>query len=238
MDTSRESEPSKTHFEEAAIFNKLITKDEKILFICGKMLSHSIIAKYSFPACDFHLFLPSENKLYHSQMDSEQCFTDSLKWTYNFFTRITACLNTPTPSSIKKSSYIIIKTQNESEDDIENLTTKYFELHFLIKGDSKNYEDITSFRLKLDEIVAADPYDFIMSKALEMDQNSQRIVEEKQSDFLNKEKVISHTKKEIDNINSAFQKRKVDYIIKFNMLEKAKEVKQNKLNNEIRNKNT
>ena len=34
----------------------IIKEKNKLIYICGKMFSHTLLAKYNFPACDFYLY--------------------------------------------------------------------------------------------------------------------------------------------------------------------------------------
>ena len=93
MDSSGEESKNIKNFNFPLIniFNKisLYSKDSsgqlinnnKFIYICGKMFRHISLAdketcKYSFPACNFYIYSPDNNSLYHSNMNSEDCFTD------------------------------------------------------------------------------------------------------------------------------------------------------------------
>ena len=70
---------------------KKIYKDSYI-YICGNISGHTTMARYSFEACNFNLFIPNGKKLYISVMNSEKCYSSSFKWSYHYFKQIRDCL--------------------------------------------------------------------------------------------------------------------------------------------------
>ena len=109
--------------------------ENNYIYICGKMFSHTSLAKYSFEACEFYLYSPSERKLYHSLMNSEDCFSNAIKWNNKLFKNIRECL-TKDDINIKKYYFIINNNGKESKEKeelmLENNKT-YLELHFFAK---------------------------------------------------------------------------------------------------------
>ena len=176
-------EESKNMYDESSnfplikIYNKipLVVKDDsesinfdkkKYIYICGKMLSHTSIAKYSFEACEFYIYSPWENKLYHSSMYSGDCFSNALKWDYKFFKNIRECLTTE-EINIKKHYFIINingKDSKEKEDLIFENNKTYLELHFIVKK-----KDVVAFRLLLEEIIQSDKDIFFMNQVMMLD---------------------------------------------------------------------
>ena len=151
----------------------LLLKDKKDIYICGKMNSHASDIKYNFQACTFHLYIPEENKLYYSNMNSEDCFTNTLKWNYKLYKNIRECL---TNSELNFRRYYFIinnassrenssKEKDKDKDDLEIDENKnYLELHFYLKK-----RDIVVFRLLLEEIIQNDPYSYFINQVIVMD---------------------------------------------------------------------
>ena len=186
-DLSNDTKDENLHFNTIGIINKIQLKkklnnkleNDKIIYISGKMYSHTTVGNYLFQACDFYLFSSEDNKLYHSIMNSNDCFTNTLKWTSNFFKRIRASLNSKNQS--KKFYFIISEINDNNNDDIEINNKKFFELHFIIKK-----QDITSFRLLLEEIVENEPNIFFSNKIMELNKELEDRVREKEDNFKNK----------------------------------------------------
>lgn len=248
MDTDNDS-----HLETFTICNKLKLKSylnkkdnskEAEAFICGKMFGHSIIAKYSFKACDFYIYVSQFNALFHSEMNSENCFSDALKWTPNFFKRIRACLNS---SNDKKNSYFVVAYANEDskiktndkmvdneeyDDNIETLKKIFFELHFIIET-----EDIAAFRLQLEMIIEEQPQLFIMTKIIALDKEEEEQLKSEHERYYNKQIEISRLEKEIEKKKEEYANKEKDYLYKFFLLNNEKNIKMEQLLNQIKAKN-
>ena len=241
-DTSNFSEDSKEkndHFNTIGIINKIQLKkkldnnekliDDKIIYISGKMYSHTTIGKYTFQACDFFLFFPEENKLYRSIMNSEDCFTNSLKWTPNFSKRIRASLNSKKNS---KNFYFIINNINfNNNDDIEINCKKFLELHFIV-----DKKDVTSFRLLLEEIVENEPFIFFNNKIIELNKELEINVREKEKKYFQKEFSINEIENNTKEKEKNFEKRKKEIITKFFLLIEEKNKKIEKLKKTLKKK--
>jgi hypothetical protein len=235
-------EEIKTSFEEQIIFNqvkidqyleeKLKSKpDNNSVFVCGKLFSHVINAKYSFKACDFLIYLPHYNKLYYSVMNSDDCFTSTLKWNQNFFKKIRLCLE----SDMTKNTYFIIDYENrEKSKNVKNIIIEidekdsneelefsdkpiYFELHFLV-----DTQDIVAFRMLLNSLIDDKPQYTLMNKLLEYDKQESEKLLVKQKKFHSKEKEIERMEKEIKKAEEESLKFKKESIYKLYFLNKEK----------------
>ena len=146
--------------------DNLQLNENNYIYICGKMFNHSSLAKYSFEACEFYLYSPTEKKLYHSLMNSEDCFSNAIKWNKKLFKNIRECL-TKDDINLKKYYFIINnngKESKEKEDLILENNKTYLELHFFAKK-----KDVVSFRLLLEEIIQNDIDIFFMNQVLMLD---------------------------------------------------------------------
>lgn len=119
-------DPNNNKFESRAIFNyirvksflgEVLPNDQKI-FICGKMFEHSTLTKYYFKSSEFLVYCPFNNKLYSSEMYSDDSFSDSLKWNNNYFKKIRACLDSS--EWIKNTYFIISYEDNNNIKSMEN----------------------------------------------------------------------------------------------------------------------
>lgn len=253
-------ESNKSKFEEKMYFSDVILKDylgedckenEKI-FLCGKMYEHTIISKHNFKACEFLIYIPRIKKLFHSEMDSLDCFSSSLKWTLNFFKKIRLCLDTPegiknTYFSInyeqKNADKMIVELESETlpctispsqvpEEDLNQEFVErkiYLELHFLVES-----QDIIAFRLKLDHILEDKPEMVIMSKFMEYEKLENENLLKKQQKTYELDKEIFKMEKEISIANENLEKRKKQYVYKFYYLNKEKTKKINELTTAIK----
>jgi hypothetical protein len=251
---------NKLKFEEKFYFSDLNLKsylgddckeNEKI-FVCGKMYDHPIISKHQFKACEFLIYLPRIKKLFHSEMESLDCFSNSLKWTLNFFKKIRLCLDTP--EGVKNTYFSINYEQKKDEKngmiiDLESETLPstinhvqdedlshefterkiYLELHFLVES-----QDIIAFRLRLDHILEDKPEMVIMNKFLEYEKLENEKLLKKQEKSYELEKEICKMEKEISLANENLEKRKKQYVYKFYYLNKEKSKKINELSTAIK----
>lgn len=245
---------TKSSFNEESIFNNIklqcylkedLPGDNTRVFICGKMFEHSLQAKYSFKACEFLIYLPFNNKLFFTEMHSEDCFTNTLKWNYNFFKKIRLCLEEP--ETIKDTYFAInyekketnriiidinLNNRNEEKDDLEleyadrNI---YLELHMVVQG-----QDLTVFKMLLKHIIDDQPYITIMNKVLELDKIESEKLEKKQKKLYETEKETARMENEILQREEYLNKKKKDYLYKFYYLNKEKNKKIVELNNELK----
>jgi hypothetical protein len=158
-------------------------------------------------------------------MNSNDYFTNTLKWTSNFFKRIRASLNSKNQS--KKFYFIISEINDNNNDDIEINNKKFFELHFIIKK-----QDITSFRLLLEEIVENEPNIFFSNKIMELNKELEDRVREKEDKYFKKENSINEIENNIKEKEDNFKIKKNEMITKFYLLIDEKNKKIEKLQKE------
>lgn len=208
-----------------------IVKEEKYIYICGKMFSHSLLAKYNFPACDFQIYEQNNNQLYHSNMNSEDCFTNSLKWNFKLFKNIRNCL-TNSEINIKKYYFSInnassrensSKEKEKDELGIES-NKNYLELHFFVKS-----RDIVAFRLLLEEIIVNEPFFYFINQIIEMDNNYEEDLLKKKFKKFKQDKEIKEIENTLKEMNDESEKKTKEMIIKFNKLNKSKIEEEKKL---------
>jgi hypothetical protein len=237
-DLTNDNKEENLHFNTIGIINKIQLKkklnnkleNDKIIYISGKMYSHTTVGNYLFQACDFYLFSPEDNKLYHSIMNSNDCFTNTLKWTTNFFKRIRASLNSKNQS--KKFYFIISEINDNNNDDIESNNKKFFELHFIVKN-----QDITSFRLLLEEIIENESNVFFSNKIIELNKELEDRVREKEEKYFKKEDSIKDIENNIKEKEDNFKNKKNEMITKFYLLIDEKNQKIEKLQKETKKQN-
>ena len=237
-DLTNDNKEENLHFNTIGIINKIQLKkklnnkleNDKIIYISGKMYSHTTVGNYLFQACDFYLFSPEDNKLYHSIMNSNDCFTNTLKWTTNFFKRIRASLNSKNQS--KKFYFIISEINDNNNDDIESNNKKFFELHFIVKN-----QDITSFRLLLEEIIENESNVFFSNKIIELNKELEDRVREKEEKYFKKEDSIKDIENNIKEKEDNFKNKKNEMITKFYLLIDEKNQKIEKLQKETNKQN-
>ena len=242
-------EESKNMYDESSnfplikIYNKipLVVKDDsesinfdkkKYIYICGKMLSHTSIAKYSFEACEFYIYSPWENKLYHSSMYSGDCFSNALKWDYKFFKNIRECL-TKEDINIKKHYFIINingKDSKEKEDLILENNKTYLELHFIVKK-----KDVVAFRLLLEEIIQNDIDIFFLNQAMMIDNECEEDLLLKKKKKFKQDNELREVENYIKGINDSYEKKTKEILIKFNKLNKSKIEEEEKLKIKLEN---
>ncbi len=200
--------------------------ENKYIYICGKMFSHTSLAKYSFEACEFYIYSPWENKLYHSSMYSGDCFSNALKWDYKFFKNIRECL-TKEDINIKKHYFIINingKDSKEKEDLILENNKTYLELHFIVKK-----KDIVTFRLLLEEIIQNDNDIFFLNQVIMIDKECEEDLLNKKKKQFKQENEINEVESYIKGINDNYDKKTKEILIKFNKLNKSKLEEEEKL---------
>jgi hypothetical protein len=205
-----------------------LLKDKKDIYICGKMNSHASDIKYNFQACTFHLYIPSENQLFYSNMNSEDCFTNSLKWNYKLYKNIRECL-TNSELNLKRYYFAINNTstrdnansskeKDKDKDDLEIDENKnYLELHFYLKK-----RDIVVFRLLLEEIIQNDPYSYFINQVIIMDNSCEEELLLKKKKQFKQNNEIKEIENNIRIINDDYEKKTKEMIIKFNLLNKSK----------------
>ena len=237
-------EDSKNIFDESSsnfplinIYNKisLITKDSsdnlisdesKYIYICGKMFSHTSLAKYSFEACEFYLYSPYDNKLYHSSMKSEDCFSNAIKWNIKLFKNIRDCL-TNDEIDLKKYYFTINNNASKYSKEKEDLifeNNKYLELHFIVKK-----KDIVAFRLLLEEKILNDKDIFFMNQVMMIDNECEEDLLIKKKKKYKQDNEINEAEKFIKGINDKYEKMTKEMLIKFNKLNKSKIEEEEKL---------
>ena len=193
--------------------------EDNYIYICGKMFNHSSLAKYSFEACEFYLYSPTEKKLYHSLMNSEDCFSNAIKWNKKLFKNIRECL-TKDDINLKKYYFIINnngKESKEKEDLILENNKTYLELHFFAKK-----KDVVSFRLLLEEIIQNDIDIFFMNQVLMLDNECEEDLLAKKKKKFKQDNELNVVENYIKGINDNYEKKTKEILIKFNKLNKSK----------------
>ena len=187
------------------------------------MFSHTLLAKYNFAACEFQIY-SQDNKLYHSNMNSEDCFTNTLKWNYKLFKNIRECL-TNSEINIKKYYFAINNSSSrensskeKEKDELGFESNKnYLELHFFVKK-----RDIVAFRLLLEEIIVNEPYLYFINQIIELDNNYEEDLLKKKMKQFKQNKEIKEIENNIKEINDGYENKTKEILIKFNMLNKCK----------------
>ena len=193
--------------------------ENNYIYICGKMFNHSSLAKYSFEACEFYLYSPTEKKLYHTLMNSEDCFSNAIKWNKKLFKNIRECL-TKDDINLKKYYFIINnngKESKEKEDLILENNKTYLELHFFAKK-----KDVVSFRLLLEEIIQNDIDIFFMNQVLMLDNEYEEDLLAKKKKKFKQDNELNEVENYIKGINDNYEKKTKEILIKFNKLNKSK----------------
>ena len=206
--------------------------DNNYIFICGKMFSHTSLAKYSFEACEFYLYFPSEKKLFHSLMNSEDCFSNAIKWNKKLFRNIRECL---TKEDIKLKKYYFIinnnaKESKEKEDLIMENNKTYLELHFFVKK-----KDIVAFRLLLEEIVQNDIDIFFLNQVMMIDNECEEDLLLKKKKKFKQDNELKEVENYIKGINDNYENKTKEILIKFNKLNKSKIEEKEKLEVKLEN---
>ena len=184
-------------------------------------------------------------------MQSEDCFTNILKWNQNFFNKIRiAFLDS---SSFKSGHFgIYFEEKNEKNkkkleieinvvhdqlnkalesDDIYQdldlgidleyeIKKKILELHFNVEN-----KDITAFSLDLTEVYDENPLKTLMEKVQEYEKVENLKLMNKQKMFCQNEIEIEKVKSELKEKEELCEKKKREYVYKFNLLYKEKNKK-------------
>ena len=183
------------------------------------MEHHTTVAKYSFEACKFYLYSPSEKRLYYSSMNSDDCFSNAIKWNNKLFKNIRECL-TKEQTNIKKYYFILnnnAKDSKEKEDLIFENNKTYLELHFIVKK-----KDIVTFRLLLEEIIQNDNDIFFLNQVIMIDKECEEDLLNKKKKQFKQENEINEVESYIKGINDNYEKKTKEILIKFNKLNKSK----------------
>ena len=242
-DSKNTFDESSSYFPLLNIYNKIIlaSKDSSgkvqldennYLYICGKMESHTTLAKYSFEACKFYLYSPSENRLYYSSMHSDDCFSNAIKWNNKLFENIRECL-TKEQNNVKKYYFILnnnAKDSKEKEDLIFENNKTYLELHFFAKK-----KDIVAFRLLLEEIIQNDKDIFFLNQVIMIDKESEEDLLTKKKKQFKQQNEINEVENYIKGINDSYEKKTKEILIKFNKLNKSKIEEEEKLKIKLEN---
>jgi len=237
----------------------VLDKDEYMnkAIIWGKFFPHKLNSKYNFQACNFVIYYPElKNSLFYSEMFSEDCFTNSLKWNENFFKKVRMSFS----DHISKSTYFGIYYERPIEDNLNNITNNNSDKKFEIQIDNKNIDeeddlfkdfdfgddkiydnkkkylelhfsventDIIAFRLNLKEVYDEDPINSIMNKVLEFEKIEDAKLFYKQRQFSENEMEIVKLKNTLMQKEMLLEKQKREYIYKFYLLNKEKNKKIN-----------
>jgi len=242
-------------FSESEIQNNL-----NKAIICGKFFSHKLNNKYNFHACDFIVYYPAyKNNLFYSEMKSEECFTNSLKWNENFFKKIRFALsegvsktncyfgiyyereesknNTNENNNIQENSNKI-ENDNDEEDlfkdfDFGDEKTFLNKKKFLELHINISNQDIIAFRLDLKEVYDENPLNTIMSRLIEYEKSETLNIINKQRTLSENEIEIEKLKKILEKKEKLLEKQKREFLYKFYLLnlEKNKKIKGLSYNN-------
>ena len=249
---------SHTKFDEITIFNQIklneyldqtLSSDSEgnRIYICGKLFSHVVTAKYSFKACEFLIYIPFDNKLFYSSMNSDECFTSTLKWNQNFFKKIRLCVES---SDGLKNTYFAISEEKKidnarkakvnpqdnlilsDEDETENEYSDkkiFLDLHFIVDN-----QDIIVFRMLLNHLIDDKPFDTLLNKLLKYDKEESEKIIHKQIKLYEKQKEIEKMENEITQAEDGFKLFKKQSLYKLYYLNKEKNKKISELNNDLR----
>jgi hypothetical protein len=231
---------SKQTFPEISVFtcvklksylDENLTDENSSIFITGKFFEHTT-HKYNFKACEFYLFHPFKNKMFYSVMNSDECFTNSLKWNTNFFKKIRNCFIDS--EMLKNTNFVIAYDKEENNeikvtelndaDDFEmnqlNEKKFFFEIYFLVEG-----KEITAFRLLLKNLIDDKPYITLMNKLFEYEKFEDEKLMHKQKILNEKENDLNKLENQIKTTEEAFIEKKTDFLAKFYLLLEEKDKK-------------
>lgn len=244
MEENLNTENKQTKFDQINIINKLklksylsTTDENQKIILCGKMNEHNTNSKYCFKACEFFIYTPFNNSIYYSDMNSDDCFTNALKWNPNFFKKIRLSLTSI--ESIKNTYYSINYEKKPTtnlieidlnEDSLLEDRKIYLELHLIVDG-----QDIIAFRLLMKKLIEDNPEQLLISKIIEMDKKESEVLVMRQKKFLEKEVEFEKMKREVNEmeLNNFMMKEK--FILNFCLLNHEKNLKIEELQSEINN---
>lgn len=254
---------AQTKFDELTIFNQIkLTEylgiplipsseiEDNKFYICGKLFSHMIFAKYSFKACEFLVYLPFNQKLFYSSMASDECFTSTLKWNQNFFKKVSLCMestdsikNTYFSINYEKKIDIVINSNKQGKNNLQLVPSEqiededfectdkkmYLELHFIVDN-----QDIIAFRMLLNHLIDDRPFNTLLNKLLEYDKEASDRIIKNQKKLYEKQKEIERMEKEIQQSEDNFNEYKKHSLYKLYYLNKEKNKKISELNNDLK----
>jgi hypothetical protein len=201
------------------------SKDKEV-FICGKMFEHLTQAKYSFKACEFFIYLPLEvNKLYHSEMYSDDCFNSELKWNNKFFKKVRKLINNS--ELLNKQEFFSISKFNTKDKEVEDSfgiegekDKLILQLHLFV--DSKDY---IAFRLIMVKYITDNPETVLFGKLLELDREENENINKIKEKNINALQEINKYEKDMRKREEEFDNERKSYIYKFSLLNEEKEKK-------------
>jgi hypothetical protein len=218
-----------TSFKLRSYLDADINETNNFIFITGKLFEHTA-HKYNFKACEFYIYSPFNNKMFYSIMNSDECFTNSLKWNPNFFKKIRNCFIDPdvmkntfyTVSHISDDNQIRVTELNDDDDIDLNIPEKniYFEIYFQVEG-----KEINAFRLLLKPLLEDKPYISLINRLFEYEKFEEQKLAIKQKIQNEKENDLLILEKQIKTTEDSFIEKKNDYIGKFYLLLTEKEKK-------------
>lgn len=222
-------------FEEINIFTNIYVASyfgamhqQKECILNGKMFEHVTQAKYTFKACDFFVLLPNEkNKMYHSEMYSDDCFNGELKWNHKFFKKIRKNLNNGDQKS--KSFYFSLSKHKSGQNDEEFLGIQSDSQKFILQMHMKmENKEIVVFRLVLNPYLVEKPESFFFDKLIELEKEENSKMESLKKKIETSENEKQRYTDEAMAHEKAFETEKRDYIYKFFLLveEKNKKIKE------------
>ena len=201
------------------------SKDKEV-FICGKMFEHLTQAKYSFKACEFFIYFPQElNKLYHSEMYSDDCFNSELKWNNKFFKKVRKFINNS--EQMNKQEFFSISKFNTKDKEVEDSfgiegekDKLILQLHLFV--DSKDY---IAFRLIMVKYITDNPETILFGKLLELDREENENITKIKDKNNHALEEINKYEKDMRKREEEFDKERKSYIYKFSLLNEEKEKK-------------
>ena len=166
-------------------------------------------------------------------MNSDDCFSNAIKWNYKLFKNIRECL-TKDDINLKKYYFIINnnsgKDSKEKEEIIFENNKTYLELHFIVKK-----RDIVAFRLLLEEIIQNDLDLFFMNQVMLIDNECEEDLLTKKKKKFKQDNELNSIETCIKGINNKYEKNTKEILIKFNKLNKSKIEEEEKLKIKLEN---
>jgi len=204
--------------------------NDKQFYLAGKMFEHSIDLKYQFKACEFLVYFPTLNppNLFLSEMNSQECFNNLLKWNDNFFKKINRCLS---GHEVKNSYFCLNYIKDTHYEPTQEEKDLFTQTETLTEADNKlcltlefsvDNKEILALKLNLLPMPEENPLLKMTSKLLEYEKFEDEIIE-------NSIKIINEKTTETEEIEETIKKneedfslKKKNYLYKFGLLNREK----------------
>jgi hypothetical protein len=218
-----------TSFKLSSYLDGPLEENSNFIFVTGKMFEHTA-HKYTFKAGEFYIYCPFNNKMFYSIMNSDECFTNSLKWNPNFFKKIRNSFIDS--EAIKHTSYTVkyeredineIKVTEFNDDgDLDGVVDRniFFEINFIVES-----QEIVAFRLLLKPLLDDKPYITLINRLFEFEKYEDEKLREKQKVLMEKENDLVNLERQIKDTEDVYQAKKTDYLGKFYLLLQEKDKK-------------